>query len=67
MKLGDMVKPREAAGSIAHWYGIVVGQDPKYDTLPECWVVRWFARFGPAMETREWEDDLVIISEGKKQ
>ena len=66
MKLGDMVKPREAASSIAHWYGIIVGQDPKYDTLPECWVVRWFDN-GVAMETREWEDDLVIISEGGEQ
>ena len=66
MKPGDMVKPREAGSSIAHWYGIIVGQDPKYDTLPECWVVRWFDN-GVAMETREWEDDLIIISEGEKQ
>ena len=49
-----MVKPREAASSIAHWYGIIVGRDPKYDTLPECWVVRWFDN-GVAMETREWK------------
>lgn len=63
MKPGDLVKPREATSGRAHWYGIVVGQDPRYDTLPEYWVVRWFDN-GIAMETREWEEDLIIISEG---
>ena len=66
MKPGDMVKPRSAGSSIAHWYGIVVGQDPDYDTLPECWVVRWFDN-GAAWQSREWEHDLVIISEGREQ
>ena len=64
MKVGDMVKPIDAGSSIAHWYGIIVEKDP-YDTLPECWLVRWFDD-GVVMETREWEDDLIIISKGKK-
>ena len=66
VKPGDLVKPIDAGSSSAHWYGIIVGQDPKYDTLPECWVVRWFDN-GLAMEAREWETDLIIISEGRKQ
>jgi len=65
MKLGDMVKPVHAGSSIAHWYGIIVGQDPEYSTISDCWVVRWFDD-GIAMETREWENDLIIISEGAK-
>jgi hypothetical protein len=65
MKVGDMVKSTNAVSSIAHWYGIVVGQDPNYDTLPECWLVRWFDN-GVAMETREWENELIIISKGAK-
>ena len=70
MKAGDLVKLKDGGDNLhrdipPHWIGIVMGTPHDYELLPECWLVAW-SNGATITQTREWEDELIIISKGAK-
>tara|TARA_R110000751_G_scaffold74557_1_gene150555 strand:+ start:89 stop:301 length:213 start_codon:yes stop_codon:yes gene_type:complete len=67
---GDLVKLKDGGDNLErdiplHWTGIVMGIPHDYELLPECWLVAWSGD-DTITQTREWEDELIIISKGAK-